>query len=142
MSNLEMLTNNEKAKLFVQLFPGQQRGIVDFIAAGAKQIVHQQEHLRKTWDNQWFGVETWIELAKDIVKATETPQKIKMLYSPFPARFADQLFDGYRALVSTHLLTQYIKQSKDTRFQLVGAGFYSLGDEFTFSVKQPEIEEA
>jgi len=104
MQTLKSLNNQEKAKLMHNLFVGEIPAFLEFLKEQATVVQNNSEELKVNWSGQMFGADFWIELAGEILK--KTTANAKELKKSANA-FSDQLFDGYLAVFTIHVLTFY-----------------------------------
>lgn len=115
MKPLVQLHNVERAKILFALFPEEIPAFLEFMKAVTDNLVRDPDQLKENWSNPFFDHRYWVELAIEA-------QRILDQYGHRLARrgrlFADQLFDGYRALYTAHCLQQYCihAQPQDARF--------------------------
>jgi hypothetical protein len=116
MKRLTQLTNVERARILFELFPDEISSFLQFQKAMTDNLVRDPGQLNENWDGQFFTIDFWVGLAKDIQKVLN---KYTHQLSKRSRLFADQLFDGYLALYSAHCLQQYVKykQPEDQHFK-------------------------
>ena len=113
MNSLDKLNNVERAKLLFELFPGEMPAFISFMGTIAEKIMNDEKDLRENWERQLITVDFWLELAKT-TKATLNKYGPKLAASS--RLFADQLFDGYSAMLASHCLSQFKKVTTSQRF--------------------------
>jgi hypothetical protein len=109
MKPLDNLNNVERAKLLHELFPDEISAVLKYVKSLSITIEEEKEMLMSKWDNQLFSFAFWLSLAKDAEKKID--QYGEKLHKS-SRLFADQLFDGYRALYLSHCLTQLISHQQ------------------------------
>lgn len=123
MKQLEALNNVERAKLLFDLFPKVIPGFLECTKTIIDKILKDPNSLTKEWTPGFITAGFWISLAKDTAERMDCYNK-KLPTSP--RLIADQLFDGYNALFSSHCLQQYAASETcpDEKFaQMVAALF-------------------
>jgi len=116
MKSLNTLTNVEKAKLLHGLLIAEIPQFITYLKAQAENILSRQEEIAAGWNNQLFGPDFWFELAVDSQrKVSRYEKELKRSANSF----AEQLFDGYSAIFTVHMLTQYVagKHYQDPKFE-------------------------
>ncbi|MDB5143422.1 MAG: hypothetical protein JWQ66_2135 [Mucilaginibacter sp.] len=104
METLKSLNNQQKAKLIHNLFADEIPAFLEFLKEQATTVESNKQELKANWSGQMFGADFWIELAGDILKKTNAYSKdLKKSANVF----SDQLFDGYLAVFTIHVLTFY-----------------------------------
>ncbi len=106
MKPLAQLNNVEKAKLLFQLFPEEIPAFLAFQKAATENLLRDPDQLKDERDNAFFTIEFWVKIAADTNKVLD---KYKIRLAKRSRLFANQLFDRYTALYSTHCLKKYIK---------------------------------
>lgn len=106
MKALDKLNNVERARLLFQLFPEEMPGLVDYIYKQTSAVVKDPEPTKKDWNKSYFmTVELWIDITGEINRkinryGTKVLSKSSLV-------FAEQLFSGYLAMVTSTLLSDY-----------------------------------
>ena len=113
MKPLSQQNNVERARLLFELFPNEMPAFISFMKINVQKILKNDEHLRDNWKGQLITVEFWLELAK---KANECINKYDDKLGQKSRLFADQLFDGYNALLGSHCLSQYRQVASNQKF--------------------------
>ncbi len=111
MQPLRMLNNVQKARLLHSLLIQEIPGFLEYFQSLTYTMLNDRERIAAEWQDQMFGVEFWFELAGEVQGVmVKYP---KDLYKSANV-FADQLFDGYRAIFSAHALMRYIALGRNT----------------------------
>lgn len=115
MQPLKMLNNVQKARLLHSLLLTEMPDFVSYLYEYTESVLDSKEELRSSWQDGMFGVDFWFELAGDVKRKTLKYGKDLRKSSPL---FADQLFDGYSAIFTIHVLNQYTaKPETDLKFR-------------------------
>lgn len=115
MQPLKLLNNVQKARLLHGLFLSEIPDFISYLYEYAESVLESKEELRTSWQGGMFSVDFWFELAEDVKKKTLKYGKDLRKSSPL---FADQLFDGYSAMFTIHVLNQYgVKAETDLKFK-------------------------
>lgn len=115
MQPLKLLNNVQKARLLHSLLLNEMPDFISYLYEYTESVLDSKEELRSSWKEQLFGVDFWFELAEDIKSRAERYSKN---LSKSSSVFADQLFDGYSALFTVHVLTQYaVRPETDLKFK-------------------------
>lgn len=101
MKTLTELSNIEKARLLGQLFRRELPMIVESIEATCKQFLKEEAYVRAHWDNGFLQVDLWYTVVRELEVQIG---KYRFDMGKSPNVFADQLFYGYRAMVSVQSL--------------------------------------
>lgn len=105
MQPLEILNNVQKARLLHSLLRNEMPNFISYLYEYTKSVLDSKEELRISWNEPLFGIDFWFELAEGIKSKIERYPKDLRRNSNI---FADQLFDGYLAMFTVHVLTQYV----------------------------------
>lgn len=108
MKPIERLNNVEKAKLLFELFPAEIPAFITFLQSMCTVIQQDENMNRRSWNEKnLITFDFWLGLVKDIDRVlTKYGEKI----TKHSSLFADQLFDGYKSIFTTHCLVQYVKE--------------------------------
>src|ERR1700744_6290178 len=92
MQPLKLLNNVQKARLLHSLLSEEGPGFLAYLKEMSEAVINGREELEKDWENLFFSVDFWIELAGQ-------SQKVQAKYAKDLVKsasvFSDQLFDGY-----------------------------------------------
>ena len=115
MQPLKMLTNVHKARLLHSLLITEIPDFISYLLEYTEKVLDSKDELRANWKDQLFGVDFWFELAEDVKRKANKYAKELTRSSNV---FADQLFDGYSAIYTVHVLTQYsVVAGADIKFK-------------------------
>lgn len=115
MQPLKLLNNVQKARLLHSLLMSEIPDFISYLYEYTESVLDSKQELRSSWQGGMFGVEFWFELAEDIKRRTLKYGKDLRKSSSL---FADQLFDGYSAMFTIHVLNQYSAKSEtDLKFR-------------------------
>jgi len=115
MQPLKLLNNVQKARLLHTLLSNEIPDFISYLNEYTECVLDSKEELRTSWQGGMFSVDFWFELAEDVKKKTLKYGKDLRKSSPL---FADQLFDGYTAMFTIHVLNQYgAKPETDVKFK-------------------------
>jgi len=132
MKALQILSNVDRAKLLVDLFPSHLKDLVDYIESKCKFLQDNSGTSRENWNDGIITHEFYKfyvdEIATLINRLGPTLRKNRTV-------FADQLFYHYRAIVTSHLILEYaVATSKDMPFNMaVALLFCEDSTEYIFS---------
>lgn len=101
MKTLTELSNIEKARLLGQLFRRELPLMIETIEATCKQFLKEEPYVRAYWDNGFIQVDLWFTVVHELELQIA---KYRFHMGKSPNVFADQLFYGYRAMVSVQSL--------------------------------------
>jgi hypothetical protein len=116
MESLNKMNNVAKAKLLHNLMTGEIPAFIDYLKEQAQVVTKNSEELRANWSGQMFGADFWLQLAEETIKKINTYGKeLKRSANVF----GDQLFDGYLAVFTSHVLTYYVTNEEkiDIKFK-------------------------
>ena len=115
MKALAQLNNIERARILFELFPHEIPEFLQFQKAITDNLMRDPDQLKEKWENEFFQFEFWMQQVKQVQCKLD---KYSHQLTKRSTLFADQLFDGYLALYSSHCLHQYITHQKpgDPRF--------------------------
>lgn len=109
MQPLKLLNNVQKARLLHCLLLSEIPDFMSYLYEYTESVLDSQNELRESWKESLFGVDFWFELAEDIKQKLERYAKDLRKSSNV---FADQLFDGYSAIFTVHVLQQYTARNE------------------------------
>jgi hypothetical protein len=115
MQPLKLLNNVQKARLLHSLLATEMPDFLSYCYEYTEKVLDAKEELKANWKDQLFGADFWLELAEDCKRKAE---KYKKELTRSSSVFADQLFDGYAAIYTTHVLLQYAEaEGTDRKFK-------------------------
>lgn len=114
MKPLADFNSVEKAKLLHELFPDEIQQVVAYVEECTKVFTDKPDQVKDNWGDNIFSADAWIALAKEVQGRIKRNRKEMIKGS---RRFADQLFDGYAAMFTTHCLGNYLMRTKNSRFK-------------------------
>lgn len=116
MQPLNAMTNVQKARLLHALLLQEIPHFLNFTKDTCSYIAHHQDALAKSWQDQLFSPDLWIELSRDAHLRIE---KYGRKLEQSSVVFAEQLFDGYGAIFMVHQLIRYAEHGKpqDPKFK-------------------------
>lgn len=107
MKALYKMSNWEKGKLLIGLFPEELANIQNTIKQQCSFYLKEEENIRKEWNKRSFITpEFWYQLIQIADNAISQNQS---KYLKKPNWFIDQFFDGHNALFTIHCLTDFAK---------------------------------
>lgn len=108
MKTIHMLTNEDKAILMHQLFPGEIEALIQHMEALCKFIIDNQDLHRQKWDDGFMPFDFWLlQITKVQTAIIKDSQKLVK-----NARyFSEKLFSGMLATYSNHCIDVFIKKS-------------------------------
>ncbi len=116
MKSLQDMTNTDKAKLLVTLFPEHMQPLADAIKAGSDYVLKNQDLLREEWSNPIITAKFWIDIALDI---SGVMNSFRHDIGKSRIRFSENLFFAYRALFSIEYILRYAGATQgNTPFRL------------------------
>lgn len=108
MKTLTSLDNVEKAKLLHELFKENMPDFISYLYEYTESVLDSKEELITSWDNGMFGVDFWFSLTETIKAKAE---RYKRDLERSSSVFSNQLFDGYNAIFTAHVLVQYASRA-------------------------------
>ena len=113
MKSLDKLNNVERARLLFDLFPDEKPAFIKCMETVVQKIISDEKELRENWEGKLITVDFWLQLAKT---AENKINKYGSKLITSNRLFADQLFDGYDAMMASHCLHQFKKIASSQRF--------------------------
>jgi hypothetical protein len=111
MQPLKLMNNVQKARLLHSLLIQEIPGFLGYLHSLTETVLNDRERITADWIDQMFSIDFWFELAEQVQKVMA--KYSKDLYKSANV-FADQLFDGYTAIFTAYVLTQYVTLGKNT----------------------------
>ena len=131
MKSLKNLSDTEKAKLLVSLFPSQRKPIVEAIEARCAYIRKHEAEIRQRWNDPYVTVNIWLFCVYEV---QELISNIRFDLYHNSTCFATQLFYDHRATFCAECISLYAKELQTgTSFKLSVALLLCAPKEFDFS---------
>ncbi|MCJ8208128.1 hypothetical protein MUY27_00315 [Mucilaginibacter sp. RS28] len=127
MKPLHELVNIEKARLLHELFPQEMPQFLEYTLSVSEYVQQDEEKLRQQWQVQFFTLEAWISLARNIESKIK---KFSTQYQKSSKVFSEQLFDFPQAAFMTHCLGLYTstQQLGNRKFTLAADLLFDTAD--------------
>lgn len=114
MEALNKINNVEKGRLIAALFPEETERIVAAVKSTCDYLFDNEQQIRQEWDVSFIPAELWYRIAANLRDAIA---KNGNRIFKNKRTFADQLFDGYNAMLTIDCIVKSKYGTDDAKFR-------------------------
>ncbi|WEK17942.1 MAG: hypothetical protein P0Y49_14160 [Candidatus Pedobacter colombiensis] len=110
MKALNLLTNTEKGRILIELFPEEKAPIIAAILERSQYLKEHEIKLRQQWADGFITFDFWYSLA---IETEKVIHKYRYNLERSSKVFSDQLFYGHMAMFTNDCIVKYADNRTD-----------------------------